>query len=1604
MKLPSPGAVHRFGLRKLLRRSPSCILLLLSVLLPYAAHAASRTVSFNLSTSKTFAPGEAPTIRLYTHNVDALEFRVYRVNDPVRFLENLRELHSFGNTEPAGSGERIDERTWLERFHDWKANLWYSMRNWLRYQFSREARASLRDRQSAVSRKSRIVSAAEFAQIPLLNSNQLVARWRQQVPPTYISDANKLAVPRLDAGLYLLEATDGNDKAYTLISVTPWALITRTGSNSVLAFLVDRQSGSPVAGATIDAGFGQKHAATGVTAADGTAQLQVQGSPAEQDNFWVVAGQGSNAAITTPSSYSLNAYASQSILSYFFTERPVYRPGDTVHWKAILREKRDNLLTLPATHTAKVTITDETDQKLLEQDMPVSADGAIRGDFDVPKSGALGFYGVSIQVGDTTARGNFHVEDYRKPEYQVNVSAQKKMTLLGSSMPVTVDSRYFFGEPVANAAVKYRIYHERHYWWDSGEEDNADDSNSDATNADDADSAAGSAAYAGDVQAEKTGRLNADGKLVLQVPTTVDEKGFVHPDFDYTVEAGVTDAANREITGRGRFLATYGTFRINVEPVNYGVHVGESARFKITAIDYDDKPVSTNVHVQLVYRHYANGSTETIAGDALDLHTDADGHATGSLPIRQSKYSGAALLAKADAVVPGTRDVTDEGYLWVMGASQAADDYGGDEQTARLLADKKSYAPGDVAHLSLVSDVEGFHALILTTGSSLIKRELMSSDGRTLSFDVPITAAAQPNLTVDALFLKNNVLYQATKTLNVPPSQQKLSVSITAAKQVFQPAESATYDVLIKDAAGKPTRADLSFGVVDEAIYSLYPDSSGDMVNRLYPKRFSYAQVDNSLMFYFSGEAGTKSPMLAVRNTRYHPQLAQVKPGSESKPRVRKAFPDTAFWAPSIHSDASGHARVTLSFPDSLTTWRATVHAITASSEAGSAISRVLVRKNLLVRMGTPRFLRKGDQLVVPVVVHNYLETPVQATLGLSAKGLDSISGASTPTTVASRGEGSATWKLSAAHVGTATLTASAISAPESDAMELPIPVLPAGVAKVLAQSGVVEANATAAAANFSFPAGTDAMAHSLHIEVSPSIAGSLFSALDYLASFPYGCTEQTMSSFLPNVIVQQTMQRLGLTGHVDADALRTRMNAGLARLKDYQHDDGGWGWWKEDGSLVFMTAYVVSGLAQAGDAIPLRGPEGYAIMLQRGRQYLEGQLGAHPRMRPELRAAVVYALAQGQSGNNDPRLKTALDAQWSRRSDLDAESLAMTGLAMLQVRDDDRAAQISKLLESKAQQAGDLVHWPGNYVPMLDAEYQNDTEATAFSLRLLSRTDPQSQLLPAAAQWLMLGRDGGSYWESTEQTAMVVFGMTEYLAASKELQGDFTARVAVNGSTAGERHFTAEDILNGASLTVDLDATHLQPGNNTVQITRQDGSGHIYWSTAPKFYSTDKADYQSGKISLNLTRDYYRLQPVQKDGKVLYSMQPIGNSTVHIGDVLAVHEAIDGSPMRYMMLEDPIAAGTEFISNTDAYPIDGQPDTWYAWYTRREFRDDRAVFFVSDFSGRQEVCYLVKVVNPGTFHVSPARVAPMYQHGVQATSDQLLLTIPAPGATEGAP
>ena len=1541
--------------------------------------------SFSLSTTRTFSPGESVKIQLYAKNVSALEFRVYQVRDPEKFFAGLKDLHSFG-VQSYSPEEKIDQRTFLEWLHDFKADLWWRVRHFFRGQFTDEARDSFREGQGKLGKKSQVVGATGFARIPLLNASQLVARWKLVTPPVIVSETQQLPIDGLGAGVYLIEATDGTYKAYTVAIVTSIAIVERAGGGKTDLYVADRKTGAPVDGAEVALWSDGHEQSTGKTSAEGMASLAmtVRGGAqgATPESVWILARHGADAAIITPQGYAFGPDRTANLTSYIYTDRPVYRPGHTVHIKAVVRRQKDDALLLPEEKTLELKVTDADDKTVFTQNLPVSAHGTVTADLTLEADAALGYYSIEFTRGDVEGQGNFYVEEYKKPEYQVTVKPATQRVLQGNPIQAVIEARYFFGEPVAGAKVKYVVHTAQHSWWDEDEDEAEGD---DAEGGEGEDSGESDDEYGETEQQEHEGILDAEGRLTVTLPVAIDPK---RSDQDYRIEARVTDAANREVAGHSTVLATYGSFRVSVEPTSYVFSPGQTPRVKVTAQDYDNKPVQTQVHLavnlekweSVTQDGYATHKRTETPVTSKDAATGADGTALVELPMNGSGDFEITVSAQT----PENRSV--EGKTWVWIWNNAGEWYNQNTQ-AQIVADKKSYQVGDVAHLLLVTGLKESWAVVTAEGNSVQSRQLIHATGESFPFDVPITAKAQPNLVVSAVIVHEDQLLTAQKSLKVPLVERTLTITATPSKPRFLPGETGSFDVLAVDYQGKPVEADLSFGEVDEALYSVRPDDSGNIVNSFYPKREVELSPESSFAYYFYGEAGTKSPMLARLNDGlFHPRMAQVKPGSDLVvPKVRKAFPDTAYWNPNVHTGPDGHARVTFAFPDSLTTWRTTIRGLTDDGKAGSVVTRVLVRKNLIVRLAAPRFFRQGDEVMLRVIAHNYLETAKDVTFALDVGGLDLIGGQTQKVKIPAKGENWVDWRVKARITGNAVLTAKALTNEESDALEATLPVLPFGVKQRAAGSGVVFSGDGQSRWSFSYPAGADAGARGITITVAPSVAGTVFDALEYLTSYPWGCTEQTMSSFLPDLIVAKAVDKLGLKSPIERATLNDMVDAGMERLHSFQHDDGGWGWWQDDPSRVFMTAYVVSGLGQAKDA----GHIPHNMDMDRGREWLQAALAAHPDMVPDLRAYVDYALA---TTGGAPREE--LDKAWSSRDKLSDEGLALVGLA-LDAAGDSRAKDAALLLEKKAKTNDTDAWWTGTYDGLL--EYWDDTsnETTAFALKLLVRQDRASGLLPKAAQWLAKHRDGG-YWYSTKQTAMVIGGLTDYLALSGELANSSDVEVLVNGASVGKRHFGPGDGPGGDfALPWRIKVPAAQVGNGGQVTVRKSGNGITYWSVENNWYSADRRSFQQGQLALNITRDYYVLQKNQPKptDAITYDLVPL-KGPIHVGDIIAVKLAVNGSSWKYLLAEDPIPAVTEFLPNTGLYTLNSKPSWWYDWYTRKEFHDDRAAFFNTDFGGRREYVYLLKAVNPGKFVISPAQTGPMYQSNVQATTDPATLEV----------
>src|ERR1035438_9292836 len=420
--------------------------------------------SFSLSTNRTFAPGESVKIQLYARNVPALEFRVYKVRDAEKFFAGLKDVHSYG-VKSYSPSEQIDERTWIERLHDFKADLWWRVRHFFRGQFSDEARDSFREGQGKLGKRSRVVGATEFAQVPLLNESQLVARWKLVTPPAIVSETQQLPIDGLSAGVYLIEATEGTYKAYTVAIVTQMALVERTLNGRAELYAADRATGAPVAKAEVALWMDGKQQASGMTSEQGLASLATNVTSGKTiDNVWILARHGQDVAIVTPWSYGFGPDRATDLQAYIYTDRPVYRPGHTVHIKAVIRQEKDDQQILPAVKTVKLTVTDADNKAVLTQDLPISAHGTVATDLTLASDAGLGYYSVGLASNGTPInQGSFYVEEYKKPEYQVKVTPTAQRVLQGEKIQAVIDARYFFGEPVANAKVKYVVHTSQHY-------------------------------------------------------------------------------------------------------------------------------------------------------------------------------------------------------------------------------------------------------------------------------------------------------------------------------------------------------------------------------------------------------------------------------------------------------------------------------------------------------------------------------------------------------------------------------------------------------------------------------------------------------------------------------------------------------------------------------------------------------------------------------------------------------------------------------------------------------------------------------------------------------------------------------------------------------------------------------------------------------------------------------------------------------------------------------------------------------------------------------------------------------------------------------------
>lgn len=1580
-----------------------------------AARPPSSKPYFSLSTHRTYGSSDNARMWVDYQGVDHLDFRVYQVKDPKTFFTGLEDPHQLGKEEEQEVASSLPHRkSFLEKLRGFKRWAYTGIRGFVRGQLQHDSRQAFNQKFRKEADPIRTpLNVSDYARVPLLNPDLLVSSWREPLPPLENEyDQRMIPLGKRSPGVYLVEAVENDLRAYTVVVVTDLTMIDKTTSEGeLLVYAVDRKSGEPRPGTQIEIVKEKKTIATGVTDSQGILKTKIEtkkpakdaeaaeegadeepaADETDSESLLILARQNNNFAISDLGSMYFGGYEYEeeggNVKGYIYTDRPVYRPTHKVNFKGIVRSVETNGAYKPiSANTVSVTIEDPNNASIFSEELPISPRGTFNGEIEIGEEAPLGTYRIAAEVDGGSASGNFEVAEYKKPEYKVTVSAPGKFVQTGQKTNFSVDARYFFGAPVANAEVKYYIYRSRYYAW-AGYEDDTEEMTGESETEDEY-----SQFYSGgdDMVQESEGTLDAHGHLNVEFPVPQSEETDTS-DYSYRLEAQVTDSARRTIDGAGSFIATRGTVVATADPDRYVYHRGEVAKVRVATSDYDGHPVAAKVQLQFVERSWTR-KPKTEADDEYsypeyemherqiayaDVQTDAQGQ--GSYDYATTEAGNISIKTviwengRAVPTIGGYLWVTDNQYAWTD-SSYFSEDY----NSIKLVPDKKSYKAGETAHVLAILPTDNAHLLVSTELNTVLSVQHVSSPGRSTVLDIPIIGSYAPNVFLNVSYVKGGEMYSNDQRLVVPARDKMLNLEIISNKKEYKPRESASYTILARTADGAPVSgAEVSLGVVDESIYSVSPDYSGNIKSEFYGMRYSSVSTHLSINYNFTGFAGDKPIDLAKNKPTY--QLADFKSEGELvQPTIRKNFKDTAFWQPNVVTGGDGKATVKFDLPDNLTTWRATARAVTADTKVGATKYKVVARKDVIMRLETPRFITQGDTVTLSGIVHNYLNADKSTQISLEVSGAQLQNSGRQTVTIGKQGEQRIDWQISAPNVGEIKLLAKALTDTESDAVELPLTVVPRGLHQVKHESAAFSEENAEKSFSLNLPGNADARARSFKIDVAPSVAGTLFGALDYLTTYPYGCTEQTMSSFLPNVIVTQAIKDIRSSSIKTDNDLPRKVQKGMDRLYAYQHDDGGWGWWKDDQSDPFMTAYVVSGLSLAKQ----NGYEPDDSRISSGREKLKqmldsGKTEAGTQIDLETRSFMVYALEE--SGGSDKYV----DKIVGERGSLQPYGRALLALTLKHRKDDKLARDVANEIEQSASGDDYSAHWESRRKAMLDFAEANDTEATALSLKALVRVKPDSALLPRVARWLVSNRRNSYYWESTKDTAFAIYGLIDYLKFSRELSPDYDFEVYLNGENVLTQHVSSGNAAQ--TFTVNRKANDVA-GTNDIRVVKR-GKGMLYFASSLDYYTGEEDVAARGSAGLNLTREYFRLNVVDDGSKLKWKTEPL-NGEIHSGDVLVVRLKLNGATARHLMIEDPIPAGVEQVESVGNLMLDyTSGNDWTDWYSSREFRDNRTVYFLDYFDGNTTFQYAIRVQIPGQFRVAPARAELMYQPSTQSNT-----------------
>lgn len=1390
---------------------------------------------------------------------------------------------------------------------------------------------------------------------------------------------SRIELPGQPAGLYLLEVLRGSEAAYIPWLVTDLALLAEQDGSNLRIQALSAHDGSPRAGANGQV-FENRQGRALSFGSDGIAQTQA--TPGLRRV--VLARSGGSFALLAIEGQSFSK-VQQRI--YAFTERPLYRPGQEVFVKAILRKVEDmENQVVKGVRSLPYRVLDPEDTEVAKGEAKLlSGDTGTYGTtIQLPSGGRLGLFRVVFQGPQGPGQAEFKVEQFVKPSFSVKVSTPRGKVGLGDALPFSIEAKYFYGAAVRNAKADwflYKVAPKRNpdylYYYDED------------------DSPAPELMESGQVDLDEDGH----GEL---------DQLKANDDGLWRLVVKVADASGQRNSGQAQVRASAGDLVLMIGSDRQVALPGKPFLVTGRAVDLEGQELK-GTSIQLRAAKIVASKTNWWAtphnlkpGQTV---TSAQGP-SANLTIPE----GGVYLLVAEARDRAGRPVQAQRLITVAAEGTplpATPDL-------RASADKREYRVGDTARILVQLPKPKLALHWSLEHENLGQRRVRMVQGTTAMVEIPVTAEMQPNVWAVFEIIAEGRRQMVEVPIRVPRLDRRLEVKVQPDQDRYQPGQKMRVNVEVRDHQGRPVSADLAVGVVDEAIYALSAELHPDPVRFFHPTRRHAVLRAGSTDWSFYDLLRRQRPVWSLKQTK----RGEFK--NDDADKVRQNFKDTAHWEPMIAVGSNGKASTELTLPDNLTAWRATATALTSDTKIGVGRASRPASKPLQVSLTLPRTLSVGEEARVIALVRNLSGQPLSGKLQIEVANGKILGNPEAQFSLDNQGEYRFALPLATDKTGSMTVTARVAGGSLKDAERRSFPVLDPMIPASISGSVVLNGGPQ----TVTIPAPPKAAGEaSLVLTPIGNLEHLLAPSLPYLIEYPYGCVEQTLSSFVPNLMVADLVKQR-LMPPLDWGQLKNldyNIRNGVFRVYGYQLPNGGWGWWSPKDFGVESNPHTTGYAVQSFAAMRQMGYEVDENAYRRGRQAALQAFQSAARQADERGAkpydshqsglvdpaadAAFLLLSLVQTGEPvkgmlDSTAEKALKGQWPG-----AHVLAMTTLAAAQARHPKAGALLAKL-ERSAVQKGGLAHWEGRR----DDWYGysgGDIVPTAMALKALCLLKPASPLLPAGEAYLTTEYRGYG-WYSTWSTSQVI-GLVPSLAKARALNwGKASLKAQIHGGPSWD--FASADRLAYRRWgSRDPRPGYLSLSEPKSVTFTASGQGVLVWTYAYQVPGSalppQKAE-SSGALRLDLGRRLWKLQTPQDTGNPRRGwVRQSWTGSLQQGEEAWMELQIEANQSaEYVMLEVPIPAGLEPTVKLEGFVLEGEAlseadatdENYRGSKPRIEVHPDKVTFLFPRLQTwiSPVVRIWLRAGMAGKYKLRPAKLSLMSNEGQWTTCDGLTLNV----------